>query len=202
MMRPLVIASAFGLMATSPIAAADLSYSYVEGGAGVSEVDTAVGEQDSNDWDVVFSYEIMRFLHVFGGYGYSELDDLPVEEDVVHAGVGVNYDFSDRKSLYFNLAGITADAELDTGLGTISADDDGYSYSLGYREANNRLEFGISAEHVEFSDSDYSDTWVSARLRYRITDRFQAGGTVNFAGDESGWKIDVRYYLPSRFDRR
>lgn len=190
-------------LAAAPCANADVSYSYLQGAWTGTEASTALGEQDGMGPEVNASYEVLRFLHVFGGYRLIELDDISVETELFTAGAGVNYDFSDHQSVFFNLAGVEAQADLVTGVGSIGVDDTGYFYSIGYRESNNdRLEFAISADHIEFDDSDSSDTSISMSLQYRITQRFRFEGGANFAGEDRFWKIGVRYYLPNRFDRR
>jgi hypothetical protein len=205
MLRPLLTASVLCLAAAAPAAHADLSYSYLRGGAFVNETDSALGEEDGTGLEVSGSYEILSFLHVFAAYRQSELDDFPLDLDVMQAGAGVNYDVSDNTSVYFNLAAVSAEADATVGgLGTIGADDDGYGYSLGFREQNatGRLEFGISAEHVEFDESDASDTWLDMRLLFRVTQRLRIETGVQFAGDENAARVGVRYYLPNRLDRR
>ena len=190
-------------LAAASCANADVSYSYLQGAWTGTEAGTVLGEQDGTGPEVSASYELLRWLHVFGGYRMIELEDVSLETELFTAGAGVNYDFSDHQSVFFNLAGVEAQADLVSGGGTIGVDDTGYFYSIGYRENNNdRLEFTVSADHIEFDDSASSDTSISMSLEYRITRRFHFEGGVNFAGEDRFWKVGVRYYLPNRFDRR
>jgi hypothetical protein len=205
MVRSLPLVCALSLFAAAAPAHADISYSYVEVSGLVNSTDTAVGDdEDGSGVEAWASYELMRFLHVFGGTKYVEFDDLPVENTLVQAGAGVNYDFSPTQSLYFNVAAITAESDVATPGGpTVSADDDGVTYALGYREATRtgKTEFIIAAEHVEFGDSDFSDTWLDMGLLFRVTPRFKVQTAVQFGGEENGFKVGVRYYLPNRLDR-
>ena len=205
MVRSLPTVCALCLLAAAP-ARADLSYSYVEASGLVNSTDTAVGDdEDGTGAEAWVSYELMRFLHVFGGAKYVEFDDLPVETTTVQAGVGVNYDFSATNSVYFNVGAITASADTVTPGGpTVGTDDDGVTYALGYREATRtgKTEFVIAAEHVEFSESDFNDTWLDMGLLFRVTPRLKVQTAVQFGGEENGFKVGVRYYLPNRLDRR
>lgn len=204
MLRPLLIASAVCLTAAAPAAYADLSYSYVDGAVFGNNLDTSVGEEDGTGIEGRFSYDVVKFLHVFAGVKYVEFDDLPVDTTLIEAGAGVHYAFSDLGSLYFNLAALTLDANVTTGGPAIGVDEDGYSYAFGYREANKsgKMEFNLSAEHMELTDSDSGDTWVNMGLLFRVTPRFMITTGVQFAGDENLFKVGVRYYLPNRFDNR
>jgi hypothetical protein len=197
MLRPFLIAFAVCLVA-APAAYADLSYSYVDGAVFRNSVDTSIGEQDGKGIEGRFSYDVVKFLHVFAGAQYVEFDDIPVDTKLIEAGAGVHYSFSDLGSLYFNLSALTIDASGPT----IGADDDGYGYAFGYREANKsgKMEFNLSAEHIELSDADSGDTWINMGLLFRVTSRFKITTGVQFAGDENLFRVGVRYYLPSRFD--
>jgi hypothetical protein len=191
------------LLGAGASAKADVSYSYLQALWTGTEVATPLGDLDGMGPEVSGSYEILRFLHVFGSYRMIELEDVSLETELFTAGAGVNWDISDRQSVFFNLAGVDAQADLVTGGGRIGADDTGYFYSIGFRESNNdRLEFTVSADHIEFDDSDSSDTSISMSLQYRITPLFRFEGGANFAGKDPFWKFGVRYDLPNRFDRR
>jgi hypothetical protein len=204
MVRLFLAASAVCLMAATPAAYAELNYSYVDGSVVTNSVETAVGDQDGTGIEALFSYDILSFLHVFGGTRVTELDDLPVDTTFVQAGAGVHYAPNDHSSIYFNLAAHTTELETSSGGPSISVDDDGYLYAFGYREENRtgRMEFNISAEHIELNDADTGDTWINMGLIFRATPRFKVTTAVQFAGDENAFKVGVRYYLPNRFAAR
>jgi hypothetical protein len=204
MLRSFLAGSAICLVAVTPAAYADLSYSYLDGSLVKNSVETSIGEQDGTGLAFRFSYDVLSYLHVFAGAKYAELDDLPVDSTLIQAGAGVHYAPSDRTSIYFDLAALTAETEVSAGGPNISLDDDGYAYAFGFREANKTgsIEFNISAEHVELSDADTGDTWVNMGLMFRVKPRFKVTTAVQFAGEENALKIGVRYYLPNRFDQR
>ena len=203
-MKRSIVLLASGLLAT-PVAFGDVSYSYLQGFYTTAYVDFADGERDDSGPEINASYELMDFFHVHGGYQSIEFSELDLDTEVLSLGAGVNHDFSDRQSVFFNLAVV----EADVAVGSVSADADGYSYSLGYRERgrNDRIEFTISADHIEFDEDDVgdsgnTDTSITTGLQFRITPRLHIDTAVNFAGDDQYAKIGVRYYLPSWVERR
>jgi hypothetical protein len=204
MVRPFLAASAVCLIAATPAAHAELSYSYVDGSVVVNSVDTSLGEQDGTGIEGWFSYDIVKFLHVFAGTRYTEFDDLPIDSTLIEAGAGVHYSPSDHSSIYFNLGALTTDLSVSGGGPTIGVDDDGYAYAFGYREANRtgKIEFNLSAEHIELNDADTGDTWLNMGLMFRVTPRFKITTAAQFAGDENAFRVGVRYYLPNRFSNR
>jgi hypothetical protein len=205
MLRPLALGLVLGSLAALP-ARADLSYSYVEGSAFKNSTDTAVGGNlDGTGAEGWFSYGVLKLLHVFGGTKYYDFDDYNASVTLVEAGAGVNYDPSPLTSIYFDLAAVTSTADKLTPTGpTVGVDDSGYTYLFGWREANKtgRMEFNLSAQHIEYQNVNAADTWVNMGLLFKITPRFKLTTAVQFAGDENLFKVGVRYYLPNRFDKK
>ena len=196
MRRSMLFAALAATLAASAAAEAQLSYSYVSVNYVDNEADTALGEHDGAGPEFIVSFDILPFLHVFGGAKQIELDDFPLETRTLHAGAGVHWDMDERRSVFFNLAAVDVEVDVSTGLGAIGGDDDGYAYSIGYREANERgLEFTVSADHIELSDSDYGDTSLRMSLQFPVKQRFKIEGTVNFAGDDTFWALGARYYF-------
>jgi hypothetical protein len=205
MLRPFLAASAACLLAATPNAYAELTYSYVEGSVLVNRVDTdTVGEQDGQGFEAKFSYDVLKFLHVFAEARRTELDDLPIDQTMIAAGAGVHYAPHDRASIYFDLGALSLEADISGSGTSASADDDGYLYAFGYREENKtgRMQFDISAEHVELNDADTGDTYIKMGLMFRATPRFKVTTMVQFAGDENAFNVGVRYDLPNRFLNR
>ena len=186
-------------------AQAQVSYSYLEGSFTFNEVDTGplFGEEDAAGVDLQFSYEIERFLHLFGGYRFVDFDEQPLEQELAEFGVGFNLDLTANQSVFFNLSALTVDLTLeDPALGTLTADDDAVGFSIGYRETNHtRLEYTMSLDYVEFDEGDTSDTSMDISLQYEITPRLKVLGGIVFGGDDNNWRAGVRYYLPGRFNR-
>ena len=193
----------YGLAAAAALfpvswAQAQVSYSFLESALTVHEADTSFG-QDQDGIGLAFrgSYEIMPILQVFGGLRAADFDDLNIQTTFVEAGVGTHYDFSPTKSVFLNVSVLTTDLEIDLpGLGTASADDDGYGVSVGYREINHTpMEFWLSIDHVALNDSDTSETTMDVSLQYRLTQRLKIIGGFVFGGDDSYFRGGVRWYL-------
>ena len=204
MLRPLALGLALSALAALP-ARADLSYSYVEGSVFKNSTDTAIGSnQDATGAEGWFSYGVLKLLHLFGGTKYSEFDDYNASVTLVEAGAGVNYNPSPLTSIYFDVAAVSSTADrIAPGGPRAGIDDDGYTYLFGWREANKtgRMEFNLSAQHVDYNRSNYADTWVNMGVLVKITPRFKIVTGVQFAGHENLFKLGIRYYLPNRFDK-
>ena len=205
MPRPLALCLALCSLAATP-ARADLSYSYLEGSLFANSTDTRLGGNlPGKGGDFLFSYGVLKFLHVFGGAKYFELDDYPASVTTAQAGAGVNYNPSLVTSIYFDVAAVssTADQLLLNGR-VLRFGDDGYTYLFGWREANKpgRMEFNLSAQHIEYKYAKTTDTWVNMGFVFRVTPRFKITTALQAGGDENLLKLGVRYYLPNRSDKR
>jgi len=186
-------------------AQAQISYSYLEGSFTSNEVETgAFGERDAVGVDLAISYEIESFLHLFAGYRLIDVDGLPLEQEAVETGVGFNFDFDENRNVFLNLSALTFDVELDDPtFGTVTGDDDGLGFAIGYRETNHtRLEFEISLDYVELDKANTSDRYMDMSLQYEITPRFKVLGGIRFGGDDNNFRAGVRYYLPNRLGQR
>jgi hypothetical protein len=185
----------------------DLSYSYVEGSLFQSKTDTAVGNLGGKGAEAWFSYSVLKMLHVFGGTKYVDFDDYTVNNTLVEAGAGWNYNPSPLTSMYFDLAAVTSKADsLTPGGPTIGVDDNGYTYLFGWRSANKsrKMEFNLSAQHITYHKVDEPATWINLGLLFRTTNRLMVVTGVELTGNaakESLFKAGVRYYLPNRFDK-
>jgi len=205
MLRSIALGLALSTLAALP-ARADLSYSYVEGSVLKNRTDApAAANLDGTGAEGWFSYGVLKLLHVFGGTKYTELDDYNANVTLVEAGAGVNYDPSPLTSIYFDVAAVSSTADhLTPGGPRAGIDDDGYTYLFGWRETNKigRMEFNLSAQHVEYSKSNYADTWINMGVLVKITPRFKLVTGVQFTGNENLLKLGIRYYLPNRFDKK
>lgn len=195
-----------GIVATAALALpahwanAQLSYSYVRAAVIGSEIDIPSGGEDALGGELELSYDLLDFLHAFGGFSVIELNDLPLESEQAEIGVGFNLDLSPQQSVFFDLSLLSIDSELQTGLAALNDSEEGYGASIGYRETNHtRLEFRVSADYIKFDEVDYSDTSIDLSMQYEVTPRFKVDGGINFGGDDSYLKIGVRYYLPGPF---
>jgi hypothetical protein len=195
-----VIFSLVATMLAAPLAQAQINYNFLEATLTGNRIDTT-GDMTEDGVGAGFrgSFEVMPYLQVFGSLQYADYSDLNVETTLTQLGVGTHYDFSDTKSVFLNVGALSADVETTvSGLGSISADDDGYGISVGYREVNDTpLEFRLAIDYVTFNDSNESDTSVDISLQYRISRGFKILGGYQFGGDEDMLRLGIRYY----FDR-
>jgi len=179
-------------------AQAQISYSYLEGTLTVHEADTPFAQNERGiGLGFKGSYEVMPILHVFGSIQAADFDDIDLQTTVVQAGVGTHYDFSETKSVFLNVSVLTTDLDLNLQpFGSLSADDDGYGLSVGYREVNHTpLEFRLSIDHISLNTANTSETTMDIGLQYEINQRLKILGSLQFGGDEGILRMGVRYYL-------
>ena len=186
---------------------ADISHTYVEGTVTRNQVDTGLfGEEDAVGIDIAASYEVLRMMHVFGGFQYAEFDDQPLDQTITHLGVGYNWDITADRNFFVNLSVLNAELELtDPVLGTLTGDNDAAEIAIGWRETNQTpLEFGVSLHYREYdtvgSQPTVNDKWLKMDFRYSINRRLRVAGGIRFGGDDNNMRIGVRYHLPGRFD--
>lgn len=194
---------ATGLLCPLSWAHAQISYSYLAANFAVTQTDTSLGEElDGKAAEIVGFYELLEFVHIFGGYKAGELNDAPLETQTFRAGVGLDFDFSPNHSVYFDVAALTVDTDIRTELGTVSSNVDGYGASIGYRESNHtRLEFTVSIDYVDFSDIDETNTSLSTSLQYELNRRWRLEGGVTLGGNDQAWRFGGRYYFRPRGTR-
>jgi hypothetical protein len=178
-------------------ASAQISYNYVQANVAVTSSDTSLGSGlDGAAMTIGGYYELLDYLHLFGSYTAGELDDEPLETSEFRVGFGLDFDFSPRQSVYFDLAALSIDTDLTTPLGVESSNIDGYGASIGYRERNQtRLEFTVSLDYADYADIDETDTSLSASLQYELNRRWRLEGGVSFGGDVEAWRFGARYYF-------
>src|SRR5690606_41992462 len=99
MQRAMLFAALAATLTVSAAAEAQLSYSYVSANYVDSEADTALGEHDGTGPEFIVSFDILSFLHVFGGAKQIELDDLSVETQTLHAGAASHWDMDEERSV-------------------------------------------------------------------------------------------------------
>lgn len=184
-MKRLLISSALTLALALPLAggAAELDYTYLEGGWNQYDVDDGT---DGDGWSVAGSLALGDHWHLFGSYSQAGLDHSPVDVDVMRLGAGWNTAVADDHDLVVRANLI----ELDTDFP--GADSDGYEAEVGLRSA-----FG---EHFEtyaaagYLDIDRGDGDLYGRLgaQYKFTDRFGLVANATFSDDAKEFFVGPR----------
>ncbi len=177
--------------------ASELSYSYVELEY-IADVELDYGDGDKFDGDgfgVAASYEFSERFFVSASYhdgsGDSTLGAKRYSTDleVLRAGLGMHSQISETLDWV-----ILADyVDLETTVGSISADDDGYIIELGVR--------GLATDSVEYnvaivqSDIGGSETGFRVGGRYHFVDSNVSLGAeyVRYATEFDMVEVGLRY---------
>lgn len=161
--------------------AADLSYSYIEGGWQKFNIDSGI---DSDGWVANGSAALGEHFHIYGGYGQNELDNINLDADVWRLGVGWNTGISDNSDLVVRANYVEASTDNVPGLGDVSSD--GYEAEVGVRSAfGDRFETYAALGHIDI-ESGSGDFYGKLGGQYKFTPTFGIVGQVTIAdgGDE------------------
>lgn len=108
--------------------AAELDYSYVEGGLTHVEAD---GGPDADGWTVGGSAAITSNLHFYGSYAKTDVDHSFIDVDILRLGLGWNTGITDRSDLVVRANYLQLDSDYSGPLG----EADGYEVEVGMRTA-------------------------------------------------------------------
>ena len=99
MLRPFLAASAVCLLAATPAAYADLSYSYVEGAVFDNSTDTSVSDdEDGKGFEGRFSYDVLQLPARVRGHQIHGVRRRPRStRTLIEAGAGVHYSTQDAQ---------------------------------------------------------------------------------------------------------
>ena len=168
-----------------------LSYSYAEAGAGIVDVD----EIDSGDgYFVGGSVGIGNNWLGFAEYSLGKFDESGVSADIdeITIGIGAHFAMTDKVDFVGKLGYVDTSLEIDSPIGDISADDNGYMLSAGVRgQATERFELQGAVEYVDFGDSD--DTGLEISGQYSFTDMFSLGARAGFSDDTNEYGVYARF---------
>lgn len=120
---------ATSLLFAPAASAADLSYTYLEAGYDMTDLDDT--GTDAEGWRLGGSAALGSQFFLFGSYTANDLDDLPVDVDVTRIGFGWHTGLADRHDLVLQANWIEADADA----GIVSASVDGYEAEVGVRSS-------------------------------------------------------------------
>ncbi|HZH43509.1 MAG TPA: outer membrane beta-barrel protein [Lysobacter sp.] len=176
-------------LAAAPFAAsaADLSYTYVEGGYTRLDTDEDAGDFEFDGGQIRGSVAIADAFYLHGSYGRVSEDVLGTDVDVDDAQIGVGYRLAmgERADFIAELAYVRQEVDID-GFGDETID--GGRASVGVRGAiNDRLEGYAKVNYVDGGDfdGDFSGT-LGALVKFNPT----WGLVAEVEGDN-----DARRYL-------
>lgn len=189
-MRKLVCA----LVAVAGMAAAhagDLSYTYAEGGLGRVDVDSIdTGDSYFLGGSLAFGTNWLGFAE----YSMSSFDQAGADADVdqLQIGFGGHFPMTDSVDFVGKLAYVDESVDVNTPVGSASADENGYMLSAGVRgHALEKLDLMGAVEYVDLGDSD--DTGLSLRGLYEFTDMFSLGARVGYSDDATAYGVFARF---------
>lgn len=166
-------------MGGAAFAAEGPSYSYVEAGYGITDVQVPGASAGSNGFVVAGSLELPNNFFVKASFNdRSYDDDLGFDETELSAGAGYKWSLSDSVDMF--AAASFESLKLDPDGGS-SADDTGFGLSIGVRtRATEKLELNSFVKYtdIELEGTSVSGFEVGAGGRYYFTPNFAGGVDV------------------------
>lgn len=161
------------------------SYSYVEGGYVITDVD-GIGS-DADGFLIRGSVELTDDFFLFAGYVDQDISGVDLKQYSV--GAGYAWSATDTTDLYGKVGYAKAEADY-MGFGI---DDDGYSLGIGVRSfVMEKLELEASVNYVDLSDSG-DDTTFGAGARWYFTEQFAMGIEAGVGDDATSYGIGLRW---------
>ncbi|MEZ5557529.1 MAG: outer membrane beta-barrel protein [Pseudomonadales bacterium] len=177
---------AAGLASAGAAYADDMSYTYVEGGYLMTDIDNV--NVDGDGLGIAASAALNEMFFVFGDYATQEFDNN-IDYDQFQLGLGGHWPITEVLDVVGTVSYV--DAELDAG--PANADDSGFGLGLGLRGRLTdvvELEGGIN--YYDLDDAG-DDTQFNVGGRYYFTPAFAVGAGVQMGDDFTTWKISARY---------
>ena len=160
--------------------AADLSYSYIEGGWQKFDFD---GGLDGDGWAIGGSAALGENFHMFGSYGQSDVENI-IDADVWRLGAGWNTGINANNDLVVRASYVEASTDNVPGFGNTSSD--GYEAEVGVRTAfGDRFETYAAAGYIDI-ESGSGDFYGKLSGQYKFTPTFGivAQATLADGGNE------------------
>ncbi|HEX2140337.1 MAG TPA: outer membrane beta-barrel protein [Woeseiaceae bacterium] len=163
-------------------------YSFVEGSYGQVDFDGV----DGDGMGIGGSFALTDSFHVFGGYETGDFDG-GVDLNALELGVGYNMPVTDVVDFVASLSYVSAEAEVTVpGLGSISADENGYGLGVGLRGmATPQLELNGGIEYVDLDSG--SDTGFGAGFLYHFSESLAVGLSGDWADDVNTYALNGRF---------
>lgn len=174
-----------GLPFAASAGAADLNYSYIEGGW------TEVGVKDAPDgdgWRLGGSAALGDHVHVFGSYTDAEIDNSDFDAQIMRLGLGWNTGVSDNSDLVVRANYLELDSNFPIG----GSGSDGYEAEVGLRSAfGTRFETYAAAGYIDTDRGD-GDLYGKLGAQYKFTPRFGLVGNVTLSDDANEYFVGPR----------
>jgi opacity protein-like surface antigen len=170
--------------------AGELNYSYAEAGYGMVDLDFVTEEGDG--YFVGGSFGVGNFLG-FAEFATAEFDEDGGEAtlDEIQVGFGAHFAMSDNVDFVGKLGYVEQSVEVDTPLGSASADENGFMLSAGVRAlAVEKLDLSAAIEYVDIGEED--DTGIALRGVYDFTSMFSMGARAEFSDDANMYGVFAR----------
>jgi hypothetical protein len=172
--------------------AGDLSYTYAEGGFAQVDID---GIDEGDGYFIGGSLAFGTNWLAFVEYGTAEFDQGVAEADVdeLQLGFGGHFPAAENMDFVGRIAYVDQSVDVNVpGLGSASADENGYMLSAGLRgRAMDRLDLMGAIEYVDVGDGD--DTGLMLRGLYEFTDMFSLGARAGLSDDVTELGIFARF---------
>jgi hypothetical protein len=189
-----MLAAALALPGASQ--AAGFSYSYLEAGYGLTEVDGDGGfGADGEGYRVAGSIGIGATAHAYVEYASASLEvdgtNIDADLETISIGLGYNYHISPRADVLGRVLYVDTDFEIDSQFLGVEGDDNGLGFQLHVRGlALERLEVEGGIDYVALSDEETS---VVLAGRYLLTDALALGAEVEFGDDITTYGVTLRF---------
>jgi hypothetical protein len=159
-----------------------LSYTYAE--LRYVDVDTSGGDGIRFN----LSYELENNWMIVGGLTSLDFNNN-VDVTVVELGGGYVWQYSKDFDIVSTLRFVQSDVDNPGG----GSDDNGFAFSAGARGLlAPQFEIRGSVNHINLDDSD---TFLELAGDYYFTERFSAGASLEFAGDNDIFTIGARWFF-------
>lgn len=162
-------AVALGCNAAMAQSAGDLSYSYLEGGVSVADIDVGFISETETGFNIRASADLAGGVYAHGSWDRWESDvngpfgSFDFDIDLYKFGLGYRFDLQPNTDLFFE----GSYAALEAG----SADDDGFRGDVGLRHGfNDRVEGRVFGGYQ--SDGDAGDGILGTDLLVKLNPNF------------------------------
>ena len=168
--------------------AAELDYSYIEGGYSHIEAD---GGSDASGWGVAGSAAITSNLHLFGGYTAAETDSFSIDADIWRFGLGWNTGVTYRSDLVVRANYL----QIDTDFPGPTGEADGYEAEVGLRTAlTPNFETSVALGYIDIDRGNSSgDLYGKLGAQYKFNPAWGIAASATLSEDANEYFIGPRF---------